>query len=91
MAFAGVLFDFFFGIFKYTKINFTKKLVILINFLKLIPTQDTSGLREALSLILLADVYSKSHKLLYKQQKNLRSFLPTFLQCIIFKIHFIFS
>lgn len=31
------------------------------------------------------------HKLLYKQQKAPRSLLPTFLQSIIFKIHFIFS
>jgi len=46
------------------RINFTRKLAIFINFLKLIPTQDTSCLREALSLICLADIYSENYKLL---------------------------
>lgn len=92
-SFSWPLFGFGFGVFLniQTRINFTKKLAIFINFLRLIPIQDTSCLRKALSLRLLADVYSKNHKLLYTQQKAPRSLLPTFLQCIIFKIHFIFS
>lgn len=70
---------------------FFHKLVIFIALSKLIPIKDTFCFLHALSLILLADVYSKQPKLLYYQKKALRSLLPTFLQCIIFKIHFIFS